>query len=65
MIIGERAVVGAGALVTRDVPAGWLAVGAPARAVRPITRADSVASPGSAVHGRLGSEQRPAGTDSD
>ena len=63
--IGERAVVGAGALVTRDVPAGQLAVGAPARAVRPITGADSVMSPGSAVHGRLGSEQRPAGAGSD
>lgn len=63
--IGERAVVGAGALVTRDVPAGWLAVGAPARAVRPITGADSVMSPGSAVHGRLGSERRPAEAGSD
>ncbi|MFQ6095431.1 MAG: acyltransferase, partial [Candidatus Bathyarchaeia archaeon] len=29
--IGERAVVGAGSVVTRDVPAGWVVVGSPAR----------------------------------
>jgi acetyltransferase-like isoleucine patch superfamily enzyme len=29
--IGERALVGAGAIVTRDVPPGMLAIGAPAR----------------------------------
>ena len=29
--IGERAVVGANSVVTRDVPAGSIAVGAPAR----------------------------------
>lgn len=32
--IGERAYVGAGAIVTKDVPAGCLAIGAPARVVR-------------------------------
>ena len=31
--IGERAVVGAGAVVTKDVPAGKIAVGVPARVV--------------------------------
>ena len=63
--IGEGAVVGAGSLVTRDVPAGRLAVGCPARPVRRITQADSVTCPGSAVHGRLSSQRRPAGAGSD
>jgi maltose O-acetyltransferase len=34
--IGADTVVGAGAVVTRDLPAGVLAVGVPARVVRPI-----------------------------
>ena len=34
--IGDRAVVGAGSVVTRDVPAGVLAVGNPCRVVRAI-----------------------------
>lgn len=36
--IGERAMVGAGAVVTKDVPDGMLVVGNPARAVRAATR---------------------------
>lgn len=43
--IGEDTVVGAGSVVTRDLPAGVVAVGAPARVLRPITDADRVASP--------------------
>lgn len=38
--IGSDVVVGAGSVVTRDIPAGMLAAGAPARVIRPITDAD-------------------------
>lgn len=38
--IGERALVGAGSVVTRDVPAGATAYGSPAR-VRPTTNTTS------------------------
>ena len=34
--IGENTVVGAGAVVTRDLPAGVLAVGNPARVIREL-----------------------------
>ena len=39
--IGDGAVIGAGSIVTRDIPAGWVAFGAPCKPVRPITEADS------------------------
>ncbi|WP_328742593.1 hypothetical protein [Flavimobilis rhizosphaerae] len=38
--IGENTVVGAGSVVTRDLPAGVLAVGNPARVVRELTDDD-------------------------
>jgi len=40
--IGERAVIGAGSVVTKDIPAGVVAYGNPARVVKPI---DSVPCP--------------------
>ena len=39
--IGDNAVIGAGSVVTKDIPAGYLALGVPCRPVRPITQADS------------------------
>ncbi len=39
--IGKGAVVGAGSVVTRDIPAGWLALGIPAKPVRKISAQDS------------------------
>lgn len=38
--IGRGCVIGAGSIVTRDIPAGMLAVGNPCRPVRKITEAD-------------------------
>lgn len=38
--IGENSVIGAGAVVSKDIPAGSLAVGVPARVIRPIHRRD-------------------------
>ena len=36
MTIGENSVIGAGAVVTRDIPANVVAVGNPARVIRSI-----------------------------
>lgn len=33
--IGDGCVIGAGSVVARDIPAGWVAAGAPAKALRP------------------------------
>lgn len=38
--IGENAVIGAGSLVTKDIPANVVAVGSPCRVVRPIGEED-------------------------
>jgi maltose O-acetyltransferase len=43
--IGENTVVGAGAVVTRDLPAGVVAVGAPARVLREIGPEDAIVVP--------------------
>ncbi|MCD7915827.1 MAG: sugar O-acetyltransferase [Tannerellaceae bacterium] len=38
--IGDNCVIGAGSVVTKDIPAGMLAVGNPCRVLRPVTEAD-------------------------
>jgi len=38
--IGRGSVIGAGSVVTKNIPAGVIAVGNPARVLRPITEAD-------------------------
>ena len=43
--IGDDTVVGAGAVVTRDLPAGVVAIGAPARVLREIGEQDRVTVP--------------------
>lgn len=40
--IGEGCVIGAGSVVTRDIPANSLAVGNPCRVIRQITEEDSI-----------------------
>src|SRR3954464_4863665 len=44
--IGSRSVIGAGSVVTRDVPEGVLAAGNPCRVIREITEADRAQAPG-------------------
>ena len=40
--IGDNCVIGAGSVVTRDIPANSFAAGVPARVIRTITEADSI-----------------------
>ena len=42
--IGDGCVIGAGSVVTRDIPAGSLAAGVPCKVLRPITAEDSMAN---------------------
>jgi acetyltransferase-like isoleucine patch superfamily enzyme len=47
--IGQRTIVGAGSVVTRDLPANVIAVGVPARVLRTRTTSDEPASAASAA----------------
>ena len=40
--IGEHSVIGAGSVVTHDIPAGTFAAGNPCRVIREITEQDSI-----------------------
>ena len=40
--LGEHTIVGAGSVVTRDIPEGVLAAGNPCRVIREITEKDSM-----------------------
>lgn len=40
--IGKGSVIGAGSVVTRDIPAGVVAAGTPCRPVRPVTEQDKI-----------------------
>ena len=40
--VGEGCVIGAGSVITRDIPPGVLAAGVPCRVIRPLTEADSM-----------------------
>lgn len=46
--IGHDSVIGAGSVVTRDIPAGVFAAGSPCRVIRPITEKDKMELPPSA-----------------
>ena len=58
MTIGDDTVVGAGAVVTRDLPAGVVAVGNPARVLRGISAHDRVDVPRTIASGTSGSDWR-------
>ena len=40
--IGKGSIIGAGSVVTRDIPAGVVAAGTPCRPLRPVTEADKL-----------------------
>ena len=47
MTIGSRTVIGAGSVVTRDIPDGVFAAGNPCRVIRPVAKSASTPTAGS------------------
>ncbi|AYG05322.1 sugar O-acetyltransferase [Gryllotalpicola protaetiae] len=47
--IGDNSIIGAGSVVTRDVPSGVVAVGNPCRVIRPIAESDGPDQPRAAA----------------
>ena len=52
--VGDNCVIGAGSVVTRDIPANSFAAGNPARVIRTLTEADSMAHQPERVGGSSG-----------
>lgn len=48
--VGEGCVIGAGSVVTKDIPPYSFAAGVPARVIRPITEKDTIRSQFSEIH---------------
>ena len=48
--IGDNCVIGAGSVVTRDIPSSSFAAGVPAKVIRPITENDSIRNMFSEIH---------------
>lgn len=40
--IGKGSIIGAGSVVTRDIPSGVVAAGTPCHLLRPVTEADKI-----------------------
>lgn len=40
--IGKGSMIGAGSVVTRDIPVGVMAAGTPCRPIRPVTEQDKI-----------------------
>ena len=53
MTIGDNSIIGAGSVVTKDIPANSIAVGSPAKVIRQITEDDDKFEGGKPIHQEL------------